>query len=133
MDIEKKLRTARKKVTPERLKLFSYMKKKHLFESKELVEKFPELGRASIFRTIKLFSEIWVVRKIYLWNNEEKYEVECCEKHHHEHMKCNDCGEILSFDSHNICNKIFAEAEKHGFKIAEHSVNIIGTCGKCSA
>lgn len=132
MKIEEILRKHNLKVTPERLKIFSQMENMHLFESKELVEKFPELGRASIFRTIKLFCKIWALRRIYLWDNHEKYEVECCSKHHHEHMKCNKCWNILSFDSHNICDRIFSEAKKLGFHISEHSVNILGTCKSCN-
>lgn len=58
MKIEERLKTHGKKVTPERVKIFESMKSTHLFESKDLVHTFPEIGRASIFRTIKLFLEI---------------------------------------------------------------------------
>lgn len=58
MKIEEILRKHNMKVTPERLKIFSQMEQMHLFESKDLIEFFPEIGRASIFRTIKLFCEI---------------------------------------------------------------------------
>jgi Fe2+ or Zn2+ uptake regulation protein len=46
-------------------------------------------------------------------------------------MKCNNCGDILSFESQNICNKLFSEAKKIGFKISEHSIWIFGTCKNC--
>ena len=131
MNIENILKKAQKKVTPERVQLFESMMQKHLFESKDLVKLFPNIGRASIFRTVKLFCEIWAIRRVYLWDGHESYEVECCDKHHHEHMKCNTCGDIMSFDSENICNKIFQQAKKMGFHISEHSVSIMGTCKNC--
>jgi len=131
MKIETLLKNAGKKSTPERLALYEKMEWMHLFESKDLVQAFPEIGRASIFRSIKLFCEIWALRRIYLWDNHEKYEVECCSKHHHEHMKCNGCWDILSFDSSKICNKIFSQAKKLWFHISEHSVNILGRCKNC--
>lgn len=131
MKIENILKKHNKKVTPERLALYKKMENMHLFESKDLVSCFPKIWRASIFRSIKLFCEIGALRRIYLWDNHEKYEVECCSKHHHEHMKCNGCWEILSFDSGKICEKIFSQAKKLWFHISEHSVNILGTCKNC--
>lgn len=131
MKIEQRLKMHGKKVTPERIKLFEKMKSVHLFESKDLVQDFPEIGRASIFRTLKLFSEIWAIRRIHLWDSWDRYEVECCKKHHHEHMKCNSCGDILSFASESICNQIFSEAQKIGFHIDEHSVSIFWKCKNC--
>ena len=131
MKIENILKSHTKKCTPERLELFAWMEKKHLFNSVDLESAFPNIGRASIFRTIKLFCEIWILRKIYLWEAAESYEIECCKKHHHEHMKCNSCGDVLSFESENICKKLFSEAKKIGFQISEHSIWIFGTCKNC--
>jgi len=131
MNLEKILKSSGKKRTPERLKLWEWMEKKHLFTSSDLVENFPNIGRASVFRTIKLFSEIWYLRKIHLWDGKElSYEVEH-DHHHHEHMKCNSCGDVLSFESKNICSKLFSEAKKIGFQISEHSIWIFGTCKNC--
>ena len=130
MKIETLLKKYNKKCTPERLQLFAWMEKKHLFTSADLETNFNNIGRASIFRTLKLFREIWIIRKLNLWESWESYEVEH-ENHHHEHMKCNDCGDIMSFDSGNICKKLFSEAKKIGFQISEHSVWIFGTCKNC--
>lgn len=133
MKIENILREHWKKATPERVELFAWMKHQHLFSAGDIESSFSHIGRASIFRTLKLFVELGVLRRINLWESGESYEVECCEKHHHEHMKCNSCGDILSFDSHNICEKIFCEAQKRGFHIAEHSLSILGNCKNCNS
>ncbi len=131
MDIEKKLKSHKKKVTPERVDLFSWMEQKHLFSSADIENEFSHIGRASIFRTLKLFSEIWILRRLHLWESWDKYEIECCEKHHHEHMKCNSCWDILTFTSDSICKKIFSEAKKLGFHIDEHSLSIFWKCKSC--
>jgi len=131
MDIEKILRKHKKKVTPERSLLFAWMEKKHLFTSASLESDFKDIGRASIFRTLKLFTELWVLRRVNLWESGESYEIECCKKHHHEHMKCMSCGDVLSFQSNNICDRIFSEAKKLGFHIDEHSLSILGKCKNC--
>lgn len=66
MKIEERLKSSGKKVTPERVKLFEKMNSMHLFESKDLIDAFPEIGRASIFRTLKLFLEIGAIRRVSL-------------------------------------------------------------------
>lgn len=131
MEIKQELKNHRKKVTPERIELFSWMESKHLFNSSDLEKDFSHIGRASIFRTLKLFCEIWVLRRLSLWESWDTYEIECCEKHHHEHMKCTTCWDVLTFASENLCKKIFVEAKKLGFHIDEHSLSIFWKCKNC--
>ncbi len=45
-------------ITEERKEIFNYLETKHIFSAQEVLEQFPTLGRASIFRTIRLFLEI---------------------------------------------------------------------------
>jgi Fe2+ or Zn2+ uptake regulation protein len=40
-------------------------------------------------------------------------------------MECSDCGDVISFESKNICKKILEEAKKIGFEIKEHSISVI--------
>jgi Fur family transcriptional regulator, ferric uptake regulator len=62
----------------------------------------------------------------------EMYEIVHADHHHHEHMKCEKCNKIISFESEEICKKIFEEAKKLGFSIKEHSVVVRGLCKNCS-
>lgn len=130
MKIQNILRKSGKKATPERIELFEYMNKKHIFTANDIAQSFSNIGRASIFRSIKLFSELGIIRKIQVGTNAESYEVEHAHDHH-EHMTCNDCGDILNFSSENICKKIFSEAKKLGFEISEHSIGVFGKCKNC--
>ncbi len=131
MNIESVLKSHWKSVTEERKEIFDCIKDKHIFSSQEILEKFPTLGRSSIFRTIRLFLDIGVLRRLTLGERWESYELNDT-SHHHEHMKCIICQSIMSFDSHSICRKIFEEAQKQGFAIQEHSLSILGKCSKCS-
>lgn len=132
MNIETILKSHWKSITEERKEIFSFLQTKHIFSAQEILEQFPTLGRASIFRTIRLFLEIGILRRLTLGERWESYELNENE-HHHEHMKCTLCQSIMSFDSHSICRKIFDEAKKQGFKIQEHSLSILGTCQKCNS
>lgn len=130
MNIINILRSSWKKATPERIELFTYMNKKHIFTANDIAENFSTIGRASIFRSIKLFAELGIIRKIQVWRSAESYEVEHSHSHH-EHMTCNSCGDIISFLSEGICKKIFSEAEKLGFEISQHSIGVFGKCKNC--
>lgn len=131
MEIQEKLKDSWKKVTPERVELYAWMKNRHLFSAADIQKDFSHIGRASIFRSLKLFCEIWALRKVNLWESAESYEVECCADCRHEHMKCTICGNIVNFTSDIISGQIFAQAKKLGFHIDEHSLSVFGTCKKC--
>lgn len=58
MKITELLKQEKKSVTPERVRLFEKMEEFHIFSARDIENSFPEIGRASVFRSIKLFSEI---------------------------------------------------------------------------
>jgi Fe2+ or Zn2+ uptake regulation protein len=64
MDIENILKENKKSITKERKEIFEYIKTKHVFSSADILLAFQDIGRASIFRTIKLFSEIGIIRRV---------------------------------------------------------------------
>lgn len=130
MNIENILKSNNNRITPERLKLFKFISKKHIFTYNDLMNNFKNIGRASVFRTLNLFLEIWVIRKIGVWENIMTYELND-ENHHHEHMKCSNCNSIISFESDSICKKLFEEAKAIWFKIKSHNIWIVWTCKNC--
>ncbi len=130
MNIQQILKHHNKSVTPERVMLYDWMSSRHVFEARDIQTDFTEISRASVFRNLKLFVDIGILRRVYLGTGSESYELEH-QGHHHEHMKCQSCGEVTSFDSGNICSVLFDIAKKQGFQVSEHSVNIFGTCKNC--
>lgn len=130
MDIKNILKENDCRITNERLDIFGFLKTKHFFTYNDILNNFENIWRASVFRTLNLFEDIWIIRKIDIWWNIMTYELND-PHHHHEHMKCEKCDSIISFHSDNICKKIFEEADKMGFKIKSHNVGIIWTCKNC--
>lgn len=130
MNISEILKVHKKSCTPERIRLFEKMQEFHIFSAKDIELTFPEIPRASLFRSIKLFSEIWVLRRVSLEVGAEQYEIN--DPHsHHEHMKCEKCGKVFSFDSSFLCKLLGQVAKNHNFSLREHSINLFGTCNKC--
>ena len=131
MNIEKILKDNKNRVTSERIAIFNFLKTKHLFTYNDITENFSNIWRSSVFRTLNLFLDIWVIRKVDIWDNTNTYEINN-HKHHHEHMKCNNCNDVISFHSDKICNQIFEEAKKIWFEIKQHNIWIVWTCKKCN-
>lgn len=130
MNIVNILKNNKNRVTPERIAIFNYLKTKHIFTYNDIKENFKNIWRASIFRTLNLFLELWVIRKVEFWKKIMAYEIDD-KDNHHEHMMCEKCDSIISFDSNFICNKIFDEATKIWFKVKQHSIWVLGICKKC--
>lgn len=131
MDIEKILKEKWKRITEERIEIFNFISEKHIFDSNDILKNFENIWRASVFRTINLFLEIWVIRKVKTWKNGDSYEIIHENKHSHEHMECSDCWDILSFESEKIYKEIMKKAQKLGFEIKDQFINISGKCKDC--
>ncbi len=131
MNIEQLLKKSNLRVTKERVDIFEFIKTKHIFTYNDIQNNFKKIWRSSIFRTLNLFLELLILRKVELWWTAITYEL-IDEKHHHEHMKCEKCDTIISFHSDNICKKLFEEAKKMWFIIKSHNIWVLWICKKCS-
>ena len=131
MDIKNLLQLWWKSCTKERRDIFKYLAKQHIISSSDIVDYFDgSIWRASVFRTIKLFQELWIIRRVQGADKWESYEINDSD-HHHEHFNCSNCWDCISFESEKLCKKIFEEAKKIGFTIQEHNIWVFGICQKC--
>jgi len=130
MKIEEILKENNNRITPERVTIFNFLKTKHIFTYNDITSNFENIWRSSVFRTLNLFLSLWVIRKVEIWWKVMSYEIND-ENQHHEHMKCEKCNSIISFDSDNICKRIFDEAKKIWFQIKSHNIWVLGICNKC--
>lgn len=94
-------------------------------------EKYPELnaGIATIYRTLSMLEENNIVSSLSFGAQGKKYELGA--KDHHDHMICTKCGEITEFVDEVIEERQHKIAEKFGFKMEDHSMQIYGICKKC--
>jgi len=80
---------------------------------------------ASVYRTIKLFTEINLVEEITFADNKTRYEL--VSKLHHHHIICSSCGEISQLP---IC--LLSEIESFtNYKITKHILEFMGLCPSC--
>jgi Fur family ferric uptake transcriptional regulator len=135
--IEEKMREKECKLTPQRratLDVLLENQSKHL-STEEIYglvkEKFPDVGLATIYRTLQLFDEFDIIKKLNFGDGCYRYELSEEEKHQHHHLICIKCGRVYEFDG-DLLDELEQKVEKSNeFKIVDHVVKFLGYCREC--
>ncbi len=90
----------------------------------------PDVGRATVYRTLKLFQEAGLASELAL-DGRSRFEVDW-NRAHHDHLICQRCGEIFEFASPEIERLQDAAASRIGFVILGHRHHIFGHCAACA-
>jgi len=91
----------------------------------------PEVGRTTIYRTLKLFQEAGLASEL-AFGNEARFEP-VWNRDHHDHFVCVSCGAIFEFQSPEIERLQTEIAAGIGFKVEGHRHHIFGRCGRCTS
>ena len=99
----------------------------------EVKKNCPEIGLATVYRTVLLYEEIGVVSKLELNDGCSRYEiVHSDEEHMHHHLICNVCKSVYEVED-DLLDELEERIQKtYGFNILDHSVKFYGICSKCS-
>ena len=139
--LKEKLKENGLKVTSQRLKVLSVLEKNsgvHMTAEDvyELVsEECPEIGLATVYRTLQLLWEIQLVDKISLDDGCLRYEIghliKGDAKHNHHHLICRVCGKVIPF-----ADDLLDDLENHieeatGFHVLDHELKFYGLCREC--
>jgi Fur family ferric uptake transcriptional regulator len=89
---------------------------------------YPALGRATVYRTLELLTELGVLRPLYLGEGGVRF-AHVSEGHHH--LVCLDCGVAIHFDECPAGELEQALEERLGFQIQSHMLEFYGLCKEC--
>jgi Fur family ferric uptake transcriptional regulator len=89
------------------------------------------IGRATIFRTLDVLSEVGVVERIDLPSGEHAY-VGCAASHHH-HVICSRCGRATEIEDAGLRTLVREVARQTGYRVDEHRLELFGLCATCQA
>ncbi len=96
----------------------------------KLRAKHPNIGYATVYRTLKLFAESGIAREIQFGDGQTRYE-HVNEGEHHDHLVCTRCGTIIEFENEAIEKLQDEVAARHDFLIETHKLELYGICAKC--
>ena len=110
---------------------------KHLTaeEIYEIVKaEFPEIGLATVYRTIQLLLDLDLVESVQLGDGYVRYEIGKIggkEAHNHHHLVCLECGKVMSFRDDLLDELEKRIKESVSFQVINHEVKIYGYCESC--
>src|SRR5690625_2001936 len=136
--IKKELHSKGYKLTPQReatLTVLLEREQDHLSAEEVFFlvkEKSPEIGLATVYRTLELLSELKIVDKINFGDGVSRYDLrkEGAE-HFHHHLVCIECGSV-----EEIIDDLLQDVEKvvqsdWGFQVKDHRLTFHGICKQC--
>jgi Fur family transcriptional regulator, ferric uptake regulator len=131
--IEDVLRNSKLKATPLRLAVLALLSKKNSPLTAEEIGaglKQVDFDRASLFRTLKTFSQTGLLNMVDLGEGYYRYERNCDLHHHHHHIICTQCKriEIVPFCIPESFKKFL---HSKGYKNITHRMDFSGTCRRC--
>ena len=92
--------------------------------------KHPNIGYATVCRTLKLFAGSGIAREIRIGDGQTRYE-HIAVGEHHDHLVCTRCGKIAEFENKTIEKLQVDVADSLGFLIENHKLELYGLCAGC--
>ncbi|HSH25601.1 MAG TPA: Fur family transcriptional regulator [Massilibacterium sp.] len=95
-------------------------------------EKAPEIGLATVYRTLELLTELKVVDKINFGDGVSRYDLRKeGADHFHHHLVCLECGAVEEIEE-DLLGEVEKVVEKEfQFLVKDHRLTFHGICKHC--
>lgn len=90
----------------------------------------PKVGLATIYRALKFLLQKNLILKHAFDAAEARYELQRA-SHHHDHLLCEKCGQIVEFEDAVIEAQQTKIAATYGFRLTRHRHELFGVCPRC--
>ena len=97
---------------------------------REISAQHPGIGYATVYRTLKLLKEAGLAAERHFGEGFARFEP-LEPGQHHDHLICTSCGTIVEFENPDIESLQNRVAERHGFSIDYHRLELYGRCKAC--
>jgi Fe2+ or Zn2+ uptake regulation protein len=100
------------------------------FTVEAMCHELPGVGRATVYRNIKLMVDMGLVCRVLLEDGSLHYQVS--HRSHHHHLICTKCGRSQDLLGCDIDDVLREKATAAGFGMEGHWLDIYGRCRECS-
>lgn len=92
----------------------------------------PEIGLATVYRTLELLTELHVVEKLNFGDGVARYDLRGdTNKHHHHHLICTQCGTVSEIKDDWLLPLEERLLTQLGFETLDHRLDFHGVCRSC--
>jgi Fur family ferric uptake transcriptional regulator len=130
-----RLRDAGHKLTQARLTVLNVLERHdgHMTSTQVLDEVnrvAPDIGRASVFRALDLFTRLSIIRPTYIDSSTTPTYVMLPDGHHH-HFICTHCSRVIEFDDCRLGQLQLELEDKLNVRFTGHLLEFYGLCDGC--
>lgn len=136
--IKKQLHTSSYKLTPQReatVRVLLENEEDHLSAEDVYLlvkEKSPEIGLATVYRTLELLTELKIVDKINFGDGVSRYDLRKeGAAHFHHHLVCIECGSVEEIQEDLLEDVEMIVEERWNFLVKDHRLTFHGVCRNC--
>jgi Fur family ferric uptake transcriptional regulator len=101
------------------------------FSAEDIERLLPRVGRATLFRTLKLFVELEVLCRVLQEDGTLRYR--WSRSGHHHHLVCTQCNAVQDFTTCDVATFVQDQAERTDFAVEGHWLEVYGRCADCVA
>ncbi|WP_354624358.1 ferric iron uptake transcriptional regulator [Psychromonas sp. MME2] len=133
--LKKIIKNAGLKATAQRVKILGLLQledNQHI-SAEDLYKKLLEgqddnvsgsVGVATVYRVLNQFDEAGLLTRHHFEGGKSLFEL--ANQHHHDHLICLKCGEVIEFTDDSIEKLQHKIAQQHGIKLSSHSLYLYG-------
>lgn len=97
-------------------------------------KKHPDIGLATVYRTLELLSELAIVEKMNFGDGVVRYDLRCeNEQHMHHHLVCKACGKVREIKEDWLLELEERVEREFGFQVIDHRLDFFGNFTGCQA
>lgn len=100
------------------------------FSAEEVCRAVPEVGRATVYRTLRLLLREGLVCRVPMPQGRVRYRLALPQ--HHHHLVCTGCGTVQDLTACDLTEALAGLARQQGFLPLGHRLEIYGLCPRCS-
>jgi len=129
-NISLKLEARGHRVTPSRRAVIAaVLGQSGHFSADDLISGCRGAGRATVFRTLRLLTELGVVCRVLMDDGTMHYLVS--QRGHHHHLVCTSCGKVQDLDQCAIADALREVSAATGYEMEGHWLELYGRCSEC--
>jgi len=87
------------------------------------------VGRATVFRTMKLLQDLNVVCRVLMEDGSLHYRLST--RGHHHHLVCRNCGRVEDFSTCDVSSLVRDLTRSTEYEIEGHWLEVYGRCASC--
>ena len=114
---------------PRRLVISAVAAQGRPFTAEDLCAALPCVGRATVYRGLRLLVETDQVCRVLLEDRELRYQLS--HQGHHHHMLCAVCGASIDLAGCDVEDTLRTAAALAGFRMSGHWLEVYGACAEC--